>query len=125
MTVTPIRSLEGIRCGNGAAACARTHTQSSRDLAIASRSARELSTQEWESKRRETRLEFERVDADGDGTDHAGIEFLVVRLALGAPDVGQFPFEVCSRRGRRLHPSRRDASKERARERVSVSGRRG
>jgi hypothetical protein len=124
MTVTPIRSLEGIRCGNGAAACRRARAQQSRDRVGGSVKGTDCRHQEWE-KKGETRLEFERVDADGDGTDHAGIEFLVVRLALGAPDVGQFPFEVCSRRGRRLHPSRRDASKERARERVSVSGRRG
>lgn len=56
--------------------------------------------QGWE-RNRETRLEFERVDADGDGTDHAGVEFLIVRLALGAPDVGQFPFEVWCCQGRR------------------------
>lgn len=72
-------------------------------------SVRELATQR--ERERETRLEFKRVDADGDGTDHASVEFLVVRLALGAPDVGQFPFEVWCCRGReKIHPARRDAS---------------
>lgn len=93
--MTPIRSLEGIRCGNGAAACARAH---SRVVIGGSQVGQRLCTRvvdpHKKKKGAQTRLEFERVDADGDGTDHAGVEFLVVRLALGAPDVGQFPFEV-------------------------------
>lgn len=59
---------------------------------------------------RETDLKGETVDSDGDGSDHAGVEFLVVRVTLGAADVGELPFEVCS--GREIdQKSRRDASR--------------
>lgn len=76
-----------------------------------------------------THLEFEAVDADGNGPDHARIEFLIERLALCRTDVHQFPFEICERlarmRGNELagrtflergHALERDAEEVRIRE---------
>ena len=39
-------------------------------------------------------FELEAVDAHGYGPDHARVEFLIVRLALGRSDVREFPLEI-------------------------------
>lgn len=73
MTVTPMRSLAGMREGSGAAAWIRVSL------------FRLFST---------TDLELEAVHADGDGTDHTRVELLVVRIAVRRSDVDELPLEV-------------------------------
>lgn len=42
-------------------------------------------------------LEFERVDAGGDGADKAVVEFLIQVLVAWRRDVYELPFEICGR----------------------------
>lgn len=54
----------------------------------------EAETSATVARRRETHLEFEAVDTDWDGSNHARVQLLVERVALRAADIRELPFEV-------------------------------